>query len=134
MSGRLCSFSRKNGEHVSTFWVKPLNFSICCCKIWDHGRSNYCCVLILPVVFAHIRAPSLMDTSPNKVCRHRCTIRGPNFCGWKFTTSVPGSINSHYFHIIGDGKLNPIVGVYIPIIRIPYSRLDDHPQYKEFRP
>ena len=32
---------------------------------------------------------------------------------------VPGSINSHYFHIIGDGKLNPIVGVYIPITRIP---------------
>ena len=28
-------------------------------------------------------------------------------------------LNSHYFHIIGDGKLNPIVGVYIPIIRIP---------------
>ncbi len=28
---------------------------------------------------------------------------------------VPGSINSHYFHIVG----NPIVGVYIPIIRIP---------------
>ena len=24
------------------------------------------------------------------------------------------------FHIIGDGKFNPIVGVYIPIIRIPY--------------
>ena len=23
------------------------------------------------------------------------------------------------FHIIGDGKLNPIVGIYIPIIRIP---------------
>ena len=30
-----------------------------------------------------------------------------------------GSINSHYFHIIGDGKLNPIIGFYIPIIRIP---------------
>ena len=30
--------------------------------------------------------------------------------------------------------INPIVGVYIPIIRIPYSRLDDHTQYKEFRP
>ena len=28
-----------------------------------------------------------------------------------------GSINSHYFHI-GDGKINPIVGVYIPIINI----------------
>ena len=27
--------------------------------------------------------------------------------------------NSHYFHMIEDGKLNPIVGVYIPIIRIP---------------
>ena len=31
---------------------------------------------------------------------------------------VPGSINSHYFHIIGMG-INPIVWVYIPIIRIP---------------
>ncbi len=30
-----------------------------------------------------------------------------------------GSINSHYFHIIGDGKINPIIGFYIPIIRIP---------------
>ena len=30
-----------------------------------------------------------------------------------------GSINSYYFHIIGDGKLNPIIGFYIPIIRIP---------------
>ena len=28
-------------------------------------------------------------------------------------------LNSHYFHIIGDGKLNPIVGIYILIIRIP---------------
>ena len=28
-------------------------------------------------------------------------------------------LNSHDFHIIGDGKLNPIVGVYIPIKRIP---------------
>ena len=34
-------------------------------------------------------------------------------------TYVPGSINSHYFHIIGDKLINPIVGVYIPIIRIP---------------
>ena len=38
----------------------------------------------------------------------------------RFYLYVPGSINSHYFHIIGDGKLNPIVGVYLPIIRIPY--------------
>ena len=28
-------------------------------------------------------------------------------------------LNSHYFHIIGDKLINPIVGVYIPIIRIP---------------
>ena len=32
-----------------------------------------------------------------------------------------GSINSHYFHIRGDGKLNPIIGFYIPIIRIPFK-------------
>ena len=28
-------------------------------------------------------------------------------------------LNSHYFHIIGDKLINPIVWVYIPIIRIP---------------
>ena len=28
-------------------------------------------------------------------------------------------LNSHYFHIVGDKLINPIVGVYIPIIRIP---------------
>ena len=28
-------------------------------------------------------------------------------------------LNSHYFHIIGDKLINPIVGVYIPIVRIP---------------
>ena len=32
---------------------------------------------------------------------------------------VPGSINSHYFHIIGDGHQPKSVGVYMPIIRIP---------------
>ena len=37
-------------------------------------------------------------------------------------------LNSHYFHIIGDKLINPIVGVYIPIIRIPIKRWDDHPQ------
>ena len=28
-------------------------------------------------------------------------------------------LNSHYFHIIGDGHQPNSVGVYIPIIRIP---------------
>ena len=32
---------------------------------------------------------------------------------------MPGSINSHYFHVIGDKLINTIVGVYIPIVRIP---------------
>ena len=39
--------------------------------------------------------------------------------GEYFQTYVPGSINSHYFHLIGDKLINPIVGLYIPIIRIP---------------
>ena len=48
---------------------------------------------------------------------------------------MPGSINSQYFHVIGDKLINPIVGVYISIIRIPYYRWEvSHPQYKEFRP
>ena len=39
-------------------------------------------------------------------------------CGWKkwkTNTYVPGSINSHYFHIIGDGHQPKSVGVYIPV-------------------
>ena len=32
---------------------------------------------------------------------------------------MPGSINSHYFHILGDGHQPKSAGVYIPIIRIP---------------
>ena len=28
-------------------------------------------------------------------------------------------LNSHYFHIIGDKLINPIVGVYISIVTIP---------------
>ena len=37
----------------------------------------------------------------------------------------------HYFHIIGDGKLNPIVGVFIPIIRIHIKRWEvSHPPRK----
>ena len=39
-----------------------------------------------------------------------------------------------HFHIIGDKLINPIVGVYIPIIRIPIKRWDDHPQYCDFWP
>ena len=33
-----------------------------------------------------------------------------------------GSINSHYFHIVGDGQYG--------FIYIPYYRWDDHPQYR----
>ena len=29
-------------------------------------------------------------------------------------------LNSQYFHIIGDKLINPIVRVYIAIIRVPY--------------
>ena len=36
-----------------------------------------------------------------------------------FSLYVPGSINSHYFHIIRDGHQPKSVGVYVPVIRIP---------------
>ena len=38
---------------------------------------------------------------------------------WVLQPDVRSGVNSHYFHIIGDKLINPIVGVYIPIIRIP---------------
>ena len=43
-------------------------------------------------------------------------------------------LNSDYFHIIGDKLINPIVGVYIAIIRIPIKGGMTIPKYNEFRP
>ena len=45
-------------------------------------------------------------------------LRTPTTTIFFFTDMCQG-LNFHYFRIIGDGKLKPIVGVYIPIIRIP---------------
>ena len=46
--------------------------------------------------------------------------------------SAIGSINSlNYFHIIGDGKLNPIIGFYIPIIGIPSLKVGGLPSPKK---
>ena len=39
--------------------------------------------------------------------------------GAVFSNYLCQGLNSHYFHIIGDKLINPIVGVYIPMIRIP---------------
>ena len=41
-------------------------------------------------------------------------------------------LNSHCFPIVGMA-INLVVGVYIPIVRSPYYRWDDHPQCKEWR-
>ena len=35
---------------------------------------------------------------------------------------------------IGDGKLNPIIGVYIPILRNPTEGVIDQPVFVGFRP
>ncbi len=40
-------------------------------------------------------------------------------------------LNSHYFHIIGDKLINPIVGVEIPIIRIPSLKVRFFPSPKK---
>ena len=36
-------------------------------------------------------------------------------------------LNSHYFPIIGDKLINPIIGFYIPIIRIPSLKVGGFP-------
>lgn len=36
--------------------------------------------------------------------------------------------------MIEDVVINPVVGVYIPIVRIPCYRWDDHPQYRGLDP
>ena len=56
-----------------------------------------------------------------------CTLANSRFTGGcclvKYrisSTYVRSGLNCHYFNIIGDGRvINPIVGVYIPIKRIP---------------
>ena len=48
---------------------------------------------------------------------------------------VPGSINSLYFHTIGDGHQPKSVGVYIPIIRIPIKGgMSLSPKKRDFWP
>ena len=39
--------------------------------------------------------------------------------GRNYQPQLCQGLNSHYFHIIGDKVINPIIGFYIPIIRIP---------------
>ena len=36
-----------------------------------------------------------------------------------FCLQMCQGLNSHYFHVIGDKLINLIIGVYIPIMRIP---------------
>ena len=54
-----------------------------------------------------------------------------------FLTSSPlhvlGSINSQYFHIIGNGHQPNSKGLY-GHYKDSLLKVDDHPQYKEFRP
>ena len=49
---------------------------------------------------------------------------------WALKNQMCQCLNSRYFHIIGDKLINPIVGLYIPIIRISIKRCDDHPPTK----
>ena len=37
-----------------------------------------------------------------------------------YTKTCAGGLNSHWFPVVGDSHFSPIVGVYIPIVRIPY--------------
>ena len=58
----------------------------------------------------------LFGTRPLPMFRGEGILRGS-----KKVRYVRSGLNCHYFHIIGDGKNQPnSVGVYIPIIRVPY--------------
>ena len=46
-------------------------------------------------------------------------------------THLCQGLNSHYFHIIGDGKINPIVGVYIPMIQDSLLKVGFFPSPKK---
>ena len=51
-----------------------------------------------------------------------CWARG--FLGYAKLLGSVGKVLEWIFHIIGDKLINPIVRVYIPIIRIPYLPCD----------
>ncbi len=88
-----------------------------------------------PIVGCKITQSTLHNTG-HGFCQvypisHWTSIFVSLFLGWFFTNSIPWDENHHqttticaigyqlpwHFHIIGDGRLNPIVGVYVPIYK-----------------
>ena len=68
-------------------------------KLSKHGRSRVSKRLINIVILLLYKIEKKSDATPeDDMCQ---------------------GLNSHYFHIIGDKLINPIVGIYTPIIRIP---------------
>ena len=84
-----------------------------------HGNSRRLDEGEIPDFFIH------WDSSPKPIKgSHRTSPQDVQTLRNKHGTwrNVPGSIHSHYFHIIGDKLINPIVGVFIYQLyeRIPY--------------
>ncbi len=64
--------------------------------------------------------------------RYRCTVYIPKSKKWTPERDIPVK-QLPFSGSIGAGHQQNCVGVYRPIIRIPYySGWDDHPEYKEF--
>ncbi len=119
---------------------KSINGSRCVNQVWPRPLRSTCNFLSFDVWWGDGDPPFFTgEPKPpfrknQNFRRELGTVRECEFHLWwncedsheaelKLWSSPPkcaiGSINSHYFHIIGDGNINPIVGVYIPIIRIP---------------
>ena len=75
------------------------------------GRGNYINSMEFPIEVWDFSPPTIFETSflGNSKNDDRLSNRSYMCQG----------LNSHYFHIIGDKLINPIVGVYIPTTRIP---------------
>ncbi len=83
-----------------------------------HGESRWPSPLPNPVAI-WIRGQWLTKTCMGVALRHRSLPSGYGSTNSLVFFDVCQGLNSHCFHIIGDGHQPKSVGVYIPIIRIP---------------
>ena len=107
-------------------WKLPLGKTILWGKLPLNKGHSFCCQCFTErcpnqYFVANLCTGRMNRPSPWQKCRGWCIswIYPPPSNSHHQEYYMLQGLNSHYFHIIGDKLINPIIGFYIPIIRIP---------------
>ena len=141
------TWSRKKNNQVKmeVWWNNHVPLNMFCTLPETNSKSTWKWMLGIRVTFPFGARPIFRGklAVSFRECNHpKETVMNPRFQGCDLFIGMGGGFKYPYpsficdrvdqlpwhFHIIGDGKLNPIIRVYIPIIRIPIKRWEvSHP-------